>query len=264
MKLPDFIARETPAQSRRSKSCVVKKKPFPHGNRFMAGLTVVELLVVMVIISLIAALAVSAYRSVNSAMNLSTAAQTITSEITIARQTALTDSEAVEVRFYLYPDAITGTDQFQAVQTFSTTDGSTYTALDKISYLPVNVMIDQTIVSPTVLPLTALSYPFGESNAAANPGPYTPNGTVSGTLTSGAPATLPGSGVSYTYKTLRFKASGAVDYLMPTNPPTGWPPAYWYITLYEKKYSGKPTTSIKNFVTISVDSTDGRVRTFQP
>jgi len=214
----------------------------------------VELLVVMAIIAIIATAAVTGFSSVNSALGLSTAAQAITSEITTARQTALTYSETVEIRFYYYTDSITGTSQCQAIQSFSTTDGINFTQLDRITYLPRSIMISKSTGTST----TALSYPFGESNTTVNP-------TLTGTGTTGA-LSIPGTvGLNYTYKSLRFKPGGSIDFVMPASgAPTGWPPTSWYVTLFEKKYASSANSAIKNFVTINVDATDGRVRTFQP
>ena len=244
-------------------------------KRTAAGFSLVELLAVMAIIAIIAAASISTFQGSTAAFNLSNAAQLITSEITTARQTALTYSETVEVRFYLYTDPITNATQYQAIQSFSTTDSVNFTQLDRISYFPVNIMIDQISGTST----TALSYPLVETAGSPPVSPtYTPNGLVNliqnGATTtatsSGAPATIPGGGVAYSYKYLRFKPSGAIDYVIPlSGAPAGWPPASWYITLHEKRYYATVTTlaatpNIKNFITVSVDSTDGRVRTYQP
>ena len=198
------------------------------------------------------------------------------SEITTARQTALTYSETVEVRFYLYTDSITNAAQYQAIQSFSTTDSVNFTQLDKINYFPVNIMINQSLGTST----TALSYPLVETAGTPPVSPsYTPNGSVNliqnGAVTtptsSGAPPTIPAGSLTYTYKYLRFKPSGTIDYVIPiSGAPAGWPPATWYITLHEKKYYATVTTlgltpNIKNFITVSVDSTDGQdSRTYQP
>ncbi len=224
------------------------------GKSKAAGFTLVELLVVMAILAILTAASVSTFRSVSSALGLSTAGQLITSEITTARQTALTYSETVEVRFYYYTDLMTGTSQYQSLQTFGSTDGTNFTQMDRISYLPPSIMIS----FATGTSSTALSYPFGESNTTVNP-MTTPNAVT------GAQS-IPGTvGLNYTYKVLRFKPGGSIDYIIPTSgSPSGWPPASWYITLFEKKYASASNAAIKNYITINVDSTDGRVRTFQP
>jgi len=224
-------------------------------TRNRAGFSLIELLVVMAIIAILVGTSVSAFRSVSSALNLSTAAQEITSEITTARQTALTYSKTVEVRFYYYADSvISNTSNYQAIQTFSSTDGVNFTQMDRISFLPANIMIS---------PSASLSYPFGESSVSFNP-VYSPV-AAAGVLT------IPSVGTSYTYRSLRFKPGGGVDFVVPSsgspsNLPTGvtWPPSSWYITLFEKKYASAANSAIKNFITVNVDATDGRVRTYQP
>ena len=245
----------------------------------VGGFTLVELLVVMAIIAVLAAASVTAFRSVSSALGLSTAGQVVASEITTARQTALTFSEEVEVRFYFYPDPVTGASQFNAVQSFSTTDGTNFTQVDRMSYMPASIMI---AVSPGgSSTATALSYPFADNgngttstppSSTVNPtyqvtASGTASATINGSLTTiNGVQTIPGTvGLTYYYKVLRFKPGGSVDYVIPSTPLTGWPPSSWYVTLVEKKYANSTTASvIKNYLTINVDSTDGRVRTFQP
>jgi len=257
-----------------------KKAPSPGGRRLPwgttlsrarrredgLGFTLVELLVVMAILAILAAASVAGFRSVSSALGLSTAGQLITSEITTARQTALTYSETVEVRFYYYMDSYTGTSQYQAIQSFSTQDGVNYTQMDRMSFLPSNIMISQTTGTST----TALSYPFGESNTTVNP---TYQVSATGTVTlNGSTTTINGvqtiaalAGQGYQYKSLRFKPGGSIDFVIPSSgAPSGWPPTSWYITLFEKKYASAANANIKNFITVNVDATDGRVRTFQP
>lgn len=189
----------------------------------------------MAIVAILTAAAVSAFRSVNSSLNLTTASQMVTNELTTARQTALTLDEAVQVRFYQYPD-ITGattTSEYQAMQTFSFKNG-VYTPLDKITYLPRNIMISSN---------TTYSSPLGGDSTSS---PATTD-----------PSILANNiGQSYKYDSLTFKSNGAIDPAPSTTTGT------WYITLYEKKYaiSGTPV----NFITINLDGVDGRVRVFQP
>ena len=233
------------------------------GRQARTGFSLLELIAVMTIISIVSAIAIAGFSSINSSLSLSSAAQLLSNEITLGRQIALTNSETVEVRFYEFPDANTATNQFQAIQTFSTNDEKAFTPLDKISFLPSIIMID---CSPlTSGSADALSYPFNEVSSSLNPLPYTPNGTINGLSTTGA-LPLPGSvGMGYTYRSLRFKPSGGIDYLMPSGAPADWPPTTWYITIYEKKYAAVSSKAlIRNFITVSVDSITGRVRLYQP
>jgi uncharacterized protein (TIGR02596 family) len=235
---------------------------FPQ-KRAGQGFTLVELLVVIAIMTILSTLTVASLSSVNSSLNLSAAARTIASEIITARQVALTHSETTEVRFYNCMDTISQANQYLAIQTFSTTDGSTFTPLDKINYLPTTIMIDS---SPLASGSSgALSYPFNESSTSLNPAPFTPNGLVNGHSTTGAPPLSNSVGMNYTYRSLRFKAGGGIDYLMPATAPAGWPPLSWYITVYDKKYANASSKAvIQNFITVNVDSLTGRVQTFQP
>ncbi|MEI9998944.1 MAG: prepilin-type N-terminal cleavage/methylation domain-containing protein [Verrucomicrobiota bacterium] len=242
----------------------MKPQTRPHAPAARSeGFSLVELLATIAIMAILSTLMVASVSSVNSSLNLSAAARAITSEITTARQIALTRSQITEIRFYNYMDSISHTNQYLAIQTLSTSDGSAFTPVDKINYLPMTIMID---CSPmTSGSASALSYPFNESSTALNPAPFTPNGSVNGLSTTGAPP-LPNSvGMNYTYRSLRFKVGGGIDYLMPASAPAGWPPPSWYITVYDKKYaSAGSKAAIHNFITVDVDSLTGRVQTFQP
>ena len=209
-------------------------------RRGASGFTLVELLVVLGIISVLATLAVVGFRGVNTALNVSTATQAISAELTNARQTALTLDETVQVRFYQYPDSsgASSAKEFQAMQMFQTKDNATFTPLDKISYLPANIMIS--------------------SNATFSP-PLAP-----GNVTAKIPATsdpsigLGGVGQNYTYVPINFKSNGTIDSTLFGS----WYAGSWFITLYEKRYAS--ATQLVNYATISIDPQDGRLRIFQP
>jgi len=208
-----------------------------------AGFTLVELLVVMAIIALLTALTVTGFRSVNTALSLSTATQAVTTELTTARQTALTLDETVQVRFYQYPDSTgqTTTKEYQSMQSFKTQDGKTYTPIDKITYFPATIMISAN---------TTYSAPLGTTTA-------TPAATTDVNITSN------GVGHGYSYVPINFKSNGMID---PQPGSASWPITAantpWFITLYEKKYAAGGTPV--NYTTISVDPQDGRMRMFQP
>jgi uncharacterized protein (TIGR02596 family) len=204
------------------------------------GFTLVELLVVLAVISIVSTLTIMAFRGVNSALNLSSATQEISAELTNARQTALTLDETVQVRFYQFPDT-TGastTKEFQAMQTFETRDNPPL-PLDKIVYLPSNIMISG---SGTYSP------PLSSSNVT----PTTP-------AASDPLINLNGVGQNYTYVAISFKSNGTID----TTAYTGtWYTGSWFITLFEKRYAS--ATQLVNYTTVSIDPQDGRLRIFQP
>jgi uncharacterized protein (TIGR02596 family) len=182
--------------------------------------------------AILTALSVSAFRSVNTALNLSTATQAIVSELSTARQTALTLDETVQVRFYQFPDTTgaAATKEYQAMQSFRTKDNATYVALDKVILLPPTIMISS---SSTYSPPLS-----GTATPAAAPAPS---------------IQANGIGMNYSYLYVNFKSNGTID------PPTS---GSWFITLYEKKYGAAGTPV--NFTTVNVDPQNGRLRMFQP
>ena len=196
-----------------------------------AGFTLVELLVVLTIVAILTALTVTGFRSVNTALSLSTASQAVTAELTTARQTALTRDQTIQVRFYQYPDSTgaTTTKEYQAMQSFNYATGL---PIDKVVFFPANIMISSS---------TTYSVPLGATTA-------TPAATTDPAIASN------GIGRNYGYVSVNFKSNGTID-PQPASPP-------WFITLYEKKYAA--TGAPVNYTTISVDPQDGRTRMFQP
>jgi len=210
-----------------------------HFSAHARGFSLVELLVVLAVISIVSTLTIMAFRGVNSALNLSSASQQVSAELTNARQTALTLDETVQVRFYQFPDT-TGastTKEFQAMQTFETRDNPPQ-PLDKIVYLPSNIMISG---SGTYSP------PLSSSNVT----PTTP-------ISTDPFINLNGIGQNYTYVAVAFKSNGTIDTTALSGSWTG----SWFITLFEKKYVS--ATNLVNYTTVSIDPQDGRLRIFQP
>jgi uncharacterized protein (TIGR02596 family) len=196
------------------------------------GFTLVELLTVMTIIVILTALTVWGYRGISTALSLSAASQAVTSELTMARQTALALNENVEIRFYQYPDCTgaTTTVEYQAMQSFSSKDNGMSTPLDKITFFPPNIMISAS---------STYSSPLGSTTA-------TP------AVASDPAIQVNGVGHSYSYVSASFTSNGTLDPQV----------ASWFVTVLEKKYAagGSPV----NFTTITVDPLNGRIHQFRP
>ena len=216
-----------------------------------AGFTLVELLAVMAIIAILSVASVTTFFSINSALNLSTGAQIVTSELSLARQRALTLDGSVQLRFYKYADSTgaSAASEFQAMQVFSATNGttagtSTYTPLEKIKFLPSNIMLASDPTYSSGLGGTGSGAPPLMSAAAGDP-----------------PILLNNVGTSYQYVAVQFKADGTMDLSQPGNTNTTLP-ASWFVTVYEKKFAA--TEKPSNFITINMDPIDGQIGLFQP
>ena len=192
--------------------------------------TLLEMLIVLVVVVIIVAASFSAFRGLVAATNLSSAAQSVANELTLAHQTAITMNEPVQVRFYQYAESTgaSSAQEFQALQSFGIKGGTT-NALEKVDYLPSTIMISSLSQYSSPLAGQALSAP-----AATDP-----------------LLEIAGVGSNYQYASVTFTPSGAIS------PPA----ASWYVTLYEKRFlASKPS----NFATVNVDTATGQVHLFQP
>lgn len=76
----------------------------PARTRPTAGFTLVEVLVVLALISMLMFFTVPGLRDVMKGSKLTQTSDQILQDLSIARQTAIKDNTAVEVRFYQFPD----------------------------------------------------------------------------------------------------------------------------------------------------------------
>lgn len=198
-------------------------------RRGAPSFTLIELLVVVAILSLLAALSIPAFRSVSAASSLGAAKQVVTAELDLARQTAISRSVGVEVRFYQLPaygaPSTAAPAAFRAVQTF-VQDAAATNALDKIAYFP----------KPALAAALATASPLLQSPAA-------------GTFR------LPEIGTNYRYVSVFFAPGGAVQGLTAANS---------FLTLVLDKAPIQTANLPANFVTIQIDPVDGRVFTYAP
>ena len=106
----------------------MKNQPLPARR---SAFSLIELVVVIAIIAIIATFTVPAATTILRGSALTQASQTLTDQISFARQRALSRNLAVEVRFYLYADPeapgetvnTPTTGQYRAIQLFEVVEG---------------------------------------------------------------------------------------------------------------------------------------------
>lgn len=147
-----------------------------------AAFSLVELLIVVAIILLLAAVSIPAFNSIAVGSNLNRAGQLAGDQIAMARQMAVTRNREVQVRFYQLTNGLTaGWRAMQVWRIEQTANGSSNVAASRVAIFPEGIILDSTR-SPLL-------------GADAN---------VTGTVS------LPAYG-SVSYSGFRFRANGATD-----------------------------------------------------
>jgi uncharacterized protein (TIGR02596 family) len=209
-------------------------------NNSTRGFSMVELLVVMAIIGLMGALAMSSFRYVTMGSNLTTASQMLRDNFELARQVAVTKNATVEVRIYQLPatGSSTPTD-YRAVQLFLKGDSTppTYTPITMITYWPQSVVLSTDSSKTSFLSIT------GQPASGANP------------PSSAAAVSIPVYGTNYNYIFFCYKASGRTDLNLSQN---------WFATLIPKNAAAVNGTLPANFATVQIDPIMGKTQVFRP
>ena len=200
-----------------------------------SGFTLIELLVVLGIIALLAVLTVPAFNHMSKSSSLTTAAHTVIDQLNLARQTALSRNNSVEVRFYRLPAAgrpvTSSPEHYRGMQLFLH-GGKGPEAIGKPVFLPPQIIIsgEETLSSIVKGSLTEEKTP----DSGERVGDF---------------------GGNYRYRSFYFKPGGATD--LPDNERV-------FLTLANRNdtvASGRPP---RDFITIQIDATTGRVRSFRP
>lgn len=203
-----------------------------------SGFTLVEMLAVLAIIAILAAASLPAITSVLNSYGLSSAGQSILGQLNFARQSALANNHAVQVRFYQIADS-NGAPVYRAMQAFQeSTDGTGLTIATPISkayFLPSGMWMaySSSLTTASTLFTTGVSGANTSAGDAANPLP-------------------PPYGVSpYIY--FRFRPNGQTDLT-----------ASSLVTVASENARVVTNGLPANFVTLQIDAVNGMVRVYQP
>ena len=210
------------------------------------GFTLIELLAVMVIILILLALVVPATSTIFKGTQLTQASDLLTSQLTLARQEALTRNQTVEVRLYRYAPLGT-TSYYCAIQCFALSDSNTYVPLEKVELLPTGIALDAGSASAA----TTLSSILSSATSSTSVPALVPGSTLKVQLPQ-----LPQPGTQYNAATFQFYRDGSTNLLS-----TGGP---WFLTLHNFNDGDALTTAPHNFCTVQIDPTNGTLHTFRP
>ncbi|WP_075078078.1 Verru_Chthon cassette protein D [Terrimicrobium sacchariphilum] len=207
-------------------------------RRRAAGFTLIELLSVMAIISILAVTTLPAIRGTLDGVTISGAAGVVESELSYARQVAMSRNLPVEVRFYKHDDGNGLAWRAVASVIPSSVSGATGDEwLSRGKVLPGNVIADDAQEYSTLISLAG--------SASTNAGPWTATESAS------APGILRGK----SYVGFRFRPDGSI------NLPNGQP---WCLTLRSSTSRQSGSAPADNYVSIVLDSLTGRTMSYQP
>ena len=190
------------------------------------GFSLLELLFAMVLMAVLIGLALDGYTSLIQATALTTGADMLNDTLNEARQSAVTQNCAVEVRIYLSPSQPGSPPAYNALQLhWIRPDGTTPPVGSPVS-LPASVVIDAT--------------PQHSSLIGINSQPATPDAT-DGRLNSQT-------------RVFHFLPDGSTDLS---------PSTKWFLTVRVATQSD-PARFPSNWVCVKVDPTTGRVQVYRP
>jgi len=201
--------------------------------------TLLELMAVIGIIALLTAVSVPAFNRVTRAAALTNAAHEVVDQLNLARQTALSRNNSVQVRFYNLPAAGSPSGsaptEYRAMQIFLD-NGKTLEALGKPLNFPSQIIISENATVSSIMD-PAIGMP--EEPAKDGDFPISEYGT------------------NYRYRSFYFKSGGDTD--LPDNQDR-----LVFLSLINKTDKVGANGLPANYVTIQIEASTGRVKSYRP
>jgi len=265
-----------------NKFCIVKQ-PTLHPKQLMktnrqSAFSLVELIVVAAVIAVIIGFAVPAANNLIKGSQLTQGSQTFADLFSFARQSAMSRSRPVEVRFYRYGDLDTpGEDandkttwKFHGYQLFEILENGAALPINKMQRLPKMVVMSSIDPSAaggggtTAKYSTLLNTNFRGDYKEAADDLTSPEIPVSFASSGGASLSV---GRKYEYASFRYLQDGSTD-LPPSTKKGGTGSGdkdddSWYITLVNLNDEAKPIDQV-NFYTVQVDPVSGATKAYRP
>lgn len=217
----------------------------------IAGFTLVELLVVMLIISILFLFAILSIRGIGDSQKLTTAAAVVQAQIEGARQFATSRNRPVEIRLYQYRDNETpgAAEEFQALQLFTVGPFGKLSPAGKIERFPAPMRLSpdvafSSLLDPSASPVRTARDPASDPTSADLP--------------IGASSAIPGDEkdrFNYKYVSIRFRADGSCA-LDPTR--------LWFVTVEDPRGAAEAGKARGKSITIQIDPVNGVVRSLRP
>jgi uncharacterized protein (TIGR02596 family) len=205
--------------------------------RNVKAFSLIELLVVIAILALLATFLGPAARNIAMGNATTQATQTVTSQLAIARQAAMTRNNTMEVRFYKMADPTrpgeTLTDQgswkVRGMQIFELKPDGSEAALSRMVKLPESAIIDSSENWSTLMKST-----------------------------NKREATTPISGVqqNYVYYPVRFRSNGSTG--------LSFAEGKWFLTIHDIQWGDNVANLPNNYTTIQIDPVQGSTKMFRP